>query len=224
MSNLEDSYFDDDGWKFYIGPEDTSLISVTTVLSKGIPYDGHKVPEDKLIEAGKFGTDFHQICENILLGRPNPEIPEDMKKHHEEFEKWLKEDKIEVLSVEEAGQDLDWGVAGRWDWILSVNREPFLCDLKTSSRWAVQNGWQMAEYRKMAIQKGVIGEECGIMGIHIPRRTGNLSKFQYRHIDGMLLAFAATLQALKWKHWHKLNKMDWPWLNKPTVKLCREDA
>lgn len=211
-------FSDAQGWRWY-PKDDKYYISVTTVLKFGTPYIGVVASQSTLENAGTWGTELHKIFENILTGAGNSDIPDDKKPHVKEFEDFLNQHKVDVVSLETKGYNEERGTAGTWDAIWKMNGKTVLVDYKTGRDWDVTYGWQMSEYRRMAIQKEIVDEDCGLLGLHIPRRSPKLKLLSYRHIDGMELAFAATLQSLKWKYWKKFNELEWPWLTKPAVIL-----
>lgn len=196
-------------------------ISVTSMLSNSVANPGlnnwfKKTSEKKIEEVrtktANFGTDAHKFFENILK---NEEII--VPKSHEvvvnNFRKWATHNAVKPLFLEHTLESEDLGVAGTTDFIGYIKDNLVVADWKTSTRYAITNGWQIAFYRRSAIEKKLIPSTAGMMGVQVSRETGEIKTFEYEHIDYCEHAFLCALEVFKAINFHKLKKAEWAWLN-----------
>lgn len=220
MSDLEPTY-DEDGWRWR-GP----YISVTTVLGQAVvnkmlesyyKKTSYYQIEKTRARTSKFGTDAHEYFAKILLGEQF-DCPETHTQHVAKFQEWVLENAVKAEHCELTLVSEELGICGQADFIGTVGGEGELCDWKTSRRFAVTNGWQMAAYRRMAIEQGVINDSYGLRGLQINRETAEIKSFKYKHLDYVEHKFLCALEVFKGLYDTKLRKLNWPWLDKRAVK------
>jgi len=217
---INEKHTDDDGWRWY-----DNKVSVTTILSNTIAnpklsewYKKNSANRIETVRAktATFGTDAHKYFEKILLGEEF-EPASEYRPHVNFFRKWVEKNNVKAFHVEKNLVSEKLGVAGTCDFIGEIKGEPFIADWKTSTRYNITNGYQLAAYRMMAMENGLIGE-CGIMGVQIDRNTADIKTFEYEHIDFVEDAFLNTLDLFKAVYFHKLKKLEWPWRMAKTMK------
>lgn len=225
MSNLAikipERFTDENGWRWY-----GNKISVTTVLENAVANPSlmswFKKNTEKKIEQVKtktanFGTDAHKYFEAILMNEKIVDPNLSHVPHIMNFNKWIDDNKVKAKHCEISMQSERLGIAGTADFIGSINQEEILADWKTGTRYRITNGWQMASYRMMAIENGIVSKDCGLMGVQIDRNTADIKTFKYEHIEFVEHAFLCALEVFKALHFNKLKKVEWPWLKERAI-------
>lgn len=212
---------DGDGWRYY-----GTKISVTTILSNTIAnpklsewYKNNTVKKIETVRSttASFGTEAHKYFEKLLLNE-NCEPAAEHRIHVNNFNKWREAHDVKALHVEKTLESDSKGFAGTCDFIGFIDGKVYIADWKTSRRYNITNGYQLGAYRLAAIEMGLVDDSCGIMGVQIDRNTAEIKTFEYEHIDFVEDAFLNTLDLFKAVYFHKLKKLEWPWLLTKTMK------
>jgi len=222
MDNLN-VYTDEQEWRWYSeSPTDFSeaFVSVTTVLSKAVANPGltrwfQKTSKEDIektrTRTAQFGTDAHRYFEKVLRHETFEVAPEH-RPHVTSFSDWVAAEELSALYIEKPVSSSRLGIAGTIDCIARIKDEIVLIDWKTSRRYSITNGWQIAAYRLLAIEQKLVAD-CGLMGVQIPRDTATIKSFKYQHLDYVEHAFLCALEVFKALHYRKLEKLNWKWLN-----------
>ena len=187
------------------------LIGVTTALSVVVPkslrdYWLSTTPnkaEVTLTNAGNNGTIFHNMLEAHWHGTPYKETT---KAQHRvlfaNFQRWItKFDKAVPVEVEADAIDSSMLYAGTGDLVIDVTEHGItrreLWDYKTSRQYSIKTGWQLAAYLKALNKREpyLTTPIVGMRGIHCSYSTGEITDFEYVHIDFCYKAFLASLSA-----------------------------
>lgn len=207
---------DDSGLLWY-----GNKISVTSMLSNAVANPGlnnwFKKNSEKKIEevrtrTSNFGTDAHKFFEKILK-KEEVIVPDSHQVVVNNFRNWANRNEVKPLFLEHTLESERLGVAGTTDFIGYVKGNLVVADWKTSTRYNITNGWQIAFYRLAAIEKQLIPSTTGMMGVQINRETGEIKTFEYEHIEFCEHAFLCALEVFKALNFHKLKKAEWAWLN-----------
>lgn len=192
---------------------------VTSVLDIAVPEklknyftNNSKAKQKKTLDvAANFGTRLHEAVEKDLKNEPHT-LDVDLE---DAFFRWgniRDQYNIKAFKTEIQVHSKKEGYAGTVDIIGEFDGKPCVMDLKTGF-YSVKAGWQMAAYRRAAIEMGIIDDSYGMVGISVPRRNGEDPKpFVYEHIDFCELAWLSCFQTWKALYFSKLNKMKWKWL------------
>lgn len=222
---------DEDGIRWY---EDINTgrkyISVTHVLSyamhpklKNWFVNNSKNKINKTLEvASNLGTILHSIVENDLSNKATvidklkyPDLSdEQVFQLKQAFDNWIstkEEHSIEAKYTELMICSDEFGFAGSMDIFGTFDEKPAIMDLKTG-RYDMKAGWQMAAYRRAAIEAGLAEEELGMVGIQVKRDGSEANTFIYSHYDFCFNKFLACMELFKAFNFYKLEKMGWPWL------------
>lgn len=229
---------DERGWRWY-EVNGVKLISVTQVLDVIQHYQltnwfknnsANKIEKTKTL-TGDFGTHMHKIVEMDLQNDQNKtdkKILIDSPELSKGFENWNKvktENQIASTHTETMVYSLENGYAGQLDLIgtfkftkpANAHRTHAVQDLKTG-RFSIKTGWQIAAYRRAAIEMGLVDETCGMVGIGIHRDGTPGKPFEYEHIDFCERRFLYALESFKGLYFNELAKMKWPYLMKDCVE------
>lgn len=229
MSNLAEELNieptdDESGIRWYPAPGPLGKPSSTAIIEPITPKslsNWHKRTSEKQIEkvvsvAQKFGTDSHGFFENVFKGVPF-EVPESHAKHVANFQQWVKDHRVKPMSCERYVESDKYGYAGRTDFIGEIDGQIVIADWKTSRSYSIKNGWQLASYRRAAIEMGLVPETCGMVGLQVARDTAEVKMFKYEHIDFCEHAFLCALDVFKALYFKKLNDINWKWLKERAV-------
>lgn len=159
--------------------------------------EAKKEPNNKKTEAGRFGTVVHALCEHfnltgVLLPVDSPLLSQDVlekastftpkqlqkaTKLVEEYIKWFKANKAEILYVEQNVFSETHFVGGIFDMVIKVKGKIYIGDFKTSSgvypSQFIQIGGYQLQLEEM-IERGYIDDfdVHGYIVFHIPRKGG----------------------------------------------------
>lgn len=218
---------DTDGWRWYTDTDKTSewFISCTKCLDSWVPdrvkkymKKNSEAKQNKVLQqTADIGTAIHAAIEADLKG--NEPILKSFDESGEwniekPFANWLKMKKDYSITATHSEMTLyseKMGVAGTADLIGTFSGKPALLDIKTGF-YGIKAGPQMVAYLTMAKDLGIVGPDCGLVGLHI-HRDGEVSKpVVYEHYDWVFKTFTSALELFKADHFYKLKDMDWKWL------------
>lgn len=229
---------DSRGWRWY-EVDGVKLISVTQVLDVAQHYQlanwfknnsANKIQKTKE-KTADFGSSLHKIVEIDLQ---NDQHGTDKKIEINEptlakgYENWLKvktENHIQSTHTETMVYSLQYGFAGQLDSIgtfkfkkpANLHRTHAVQDLKTG-RFSIKTGWQIAAYRRAAIEMGIGDENLGMVGVGVHRDGSPGQAFEYEHIDFCEQRFFYCLEVFKGLYFNELSKMNWPYLKQDSVQ------
>lgn len=234
---------DERGWRWY-EVDGVKLISVTQVLDVIQHYQlsnwfknnsANKIQKVK-DETANFGSSMHKIVEidlqNDQFGT-NKKINLDDPLQNPELAKaygnWIDtkiKNEIKSTHTETMVYSLKYGFAGQLDLIGSfkftkkanLHRTHAVQDLKTG-RFSIKTGWQIAAYRRAAIEMGLGDENLGMVGIGIHRDGTPGQPFEYEHIEFCERQFLYALQNFKGLYFNELAKLKWPYLKQDAVEM-----
>lgn len=227
------------GWRWY-EVDGVKLISVTQVLDVIQHYQltnwfknnsSNKIQKTKDSTAD-FGHVLHKAVEIDLQNdqhQTQKKIILDNPIQAQGFENWqkLKTDcQIVSTHTETMVYSLKYGFAGQLDLIgtfkfkkpSNLHRTHAVQDLKTG-RFSIKTGWQIAAYRRAAIEMGLANEDIGMVGIGVHRDGSPGQAFEYEHIDFCERQFLYALQNFKGLYFNELAKMNWPYLKQDAVEM-----
>lgn len=209
-----------------------NFLSVTTVISYGAPENKklsnwYKKNSYKKVETTKQltaeeGTAMHDAVEKYIKGEKQA-ISDDMYKKMGGFLDWAEKNELKPFYTEQVLASEKYGFAGRCDFIGELNGKLVVLDWKNTRHYRITNGWQLAAYRRMAVELGLVDKDCGMVGVQINRLTGVVKTFEYQHIDFCDHAFLHALENLKAHYFNYLDKVGWKWLKKPIFKLVEDE-
>lgn len=215
---------DEQGWRWY-----GNKISVTTVLDQAVANPklnqwfkktSEKQIEKVRTETAKFGTDLHDYFEKVLTGQPLGRIDPKYQPHIDTFLAWRKQHRVKPLHCELSLCSEDLGIAGTCDFVGEIDGVMVVADWKTSTKYKVTYGWQLAGYRHMVAEN--LGLDTGMVGLQINRRTALPEMFTYQHYDWCDRRFKAALEVFKGLYFSKLDKIGWPWLRKDALGMSQQ--
>lgn len=220
---------DKDGWRWYKKEDNDyrQFISVTEVLScvvhqklKNFFINNSKSNVEKIQErTADLGVRIHSLIEADLCGR-EAVLEEDTKAP---FERWLAlKDKhsIQAIETELPVYSERLGIAGTLDIYGLFEGRPAIMDIKTGF-FDVKAGFQMAAY-KHAFEEMKETDGNSIVGLSVKRDGSQAKAFVYEHEGWCLKSFIACLEAFKALYFHKLSKLEWPWLHKNSMEVLFE--
>jgi len=110
------------------------------------PVDAHR---QYMESVSNTGTMIHKFIENDLAGDPTDSlVNEQTVGAIEEWLKWKKEHKVEVLASEKQVHHTGWRCAGTLDAVLKIDGKPYVVDFKTG-KFKPRYFTQLAAYKAM---------------------------------------------------------------------------
>jgi hypothetical protein len=127
---------------------------VTEVLHRY--YDFSRVDPAVLGRAAERGTEIHEICERMALGKPS-EIRESHIPYVRNFDEWLRGNVEEVVDVERRFFHREFSLTGKVDLICRIKGDEGLTivDIKTPAAFNPVWRAQMAAYKVLAENEGL---------------------------------------------------------------------
>lgn len=217
------------------------FVSVTTVLGiimdKGLEdfFVNTKPDAIRAIRAStsKAGTDLHTLVENDLSGKDV--VPTDKQaKFYDLWGTMKHTHNIEATHTEQTLHHDLFGFCGTADVIGNFTScdskgccfyeidGPAVMDLKTGRSYKIQSNWQIAAYRAAAIHMGLVGEDCGGVGLHIIRDGSKSKTFTMKHLDPCFETFLHALQVWKFLNFNILVRKKWKYLKQDALKILWE--
>lgn len=179
--------------------------------------------EKTLTTTADFGSSLHSIIEMDLKGNP-PTFSDSQQPLSKCYDNWkiIKErHNISAIKSEQIVVSKKYGFAGQYDhWGLCDGTHNII-DVK-SGFFSNKVGLQMAAYRQALIEnepltpKGI--SELGLVGIQIHRDGREPKVFKYEHLSWVMTKFLHALEIWKHENFQMLNKIEWPYLHKDSVK------
>lgn len=219
---------DEDGWRWYADSYEAyqagdCYISVTQVMNHIVAdkmqsymrKNSDNKQKKVLAHTSDIGTKIHKAIEDDLSG-VTPDITFDIKPAYMQWSRLKVEKKIQAMHTEIQLVSRDLGAAGTADIIGWYEDKLAVMDVKTGF-YSVKAGWQMAAYRHMAIEMGLVGNDCGMVGLNIKRDGSSAIGFTYAHHDWCLKSFVACMESFKALYFTKLDKMGWKFLHKNSM-------
>lgn len=219
---------DSDNWRWYAESEEKFAegkcwIGVSAVLDVAQHMrlkDWFKNNSKTYIEShskktADIGTAIHALIENDLRG-VDQSIPQEYK---EPFDEWLKLKEqygISATATEQSVYSNRYGYAGTFDILGLFEDKLCVMDIKTGT-YSIKTGWQLAAY-KYAYEEQTPGA-LGMVGLSVKRDGSPGKPFTYEHYEFCMTTFLSCLQIFKGLYYNKLKKMNWYFLDKPTVQM-----
>lgn len=224
---------DSRGWRWY-EVDGIKLISVTQVLDVIQHFQltnyfknnsANKIQKTK-DSTGQFGSTLHKMVEMDLQDKKITIEEPALQRGFENWSKVKEENHITATHTETMVYSLKYGFAGQLDYIgtfqfkkkANLHRTHAVQDLKTGN-YSIKTGWQLAGYRRAAIEMGLADESIGMVGIGVHRDGSPGQPFEYEHLDFCERQFLYALQNFKGLYFNELAKLQWPYLKKDAVEL-----
>lgn len=219
---------DENEWRWY-QDQDTKdkFLSVTTIIDLGIPKKSKEeyfkkntkaTIEKQFKAAGEFGTQAHFHFERVLRGEEF-EVPSTHVQHIEVFKKWIADHSVKATYIEQVLYSDKYRFAGTCDFIGEIDGKLFVADWKTSRRYDISFGYQMAAYRSAAIEMGLIDNTAGMLALKIDRVTAEPQSFEYTHYDFCFHKFLCAFELAKGINYKKMEKEGFPYWNIPSLQV-----
>ena len=142
------------------------------------------------------GTTIHSIVESFKNTGKIPEgIPEKYAGYANAFQKWMKDNAVELVEQEKTIISKKYGYAGTADLIVRKGDSIWVCDVKTGKGIYQEAHLQLSAYKQALIENGINIER---MGVILLKETGN---YKFEEVDECFDTFLATK-----KLWEFLNK------------------
>lgn len=199
--------------RFYV-TDRAAMPSVTTILGiVSMPWIsewrgrvGNDYANSQLRIAGLFGTEIHNIIEDINLGK-KPVINELHRKHVIQYLKWHKEHVKSVIALEQFVYDEELGYAGTLDMIAELrDGSVAMIDFKTSNNMMKTYYLQLAAYREayrrmhgLELTKSVV--------VKISRSDAEMSVYESQNHDKDFAAFQSAIQLFNWFYAEEIAKI-----------------
>lgn len=169
---------------------------VTDILRPFTTYD--QVPKLILERAAAKGTSVHALCAGIAKGNwiPDSMIDEELVGFVKSFKQWQDAQVQEFVIIEERFIDCELRFTGQVDYVVKGNDDKlYLVDLKTGSKPQRTHPVQMAAYRELLKQKGIVVE--GVMLVYLSR-DGEFPNINYiEELDEELDVFLSAVTCYK---------------------------
>ncbi len=137
-------------------------------------------------DAGSVGTLAHECIDNLSHRRPYPKIPSEMQEAVDSavgsFAKWSASHNAKFLETEVPMISETHKFGGTFDWLLEVNGEIVLGDLKTSNRIYPEMLIQLGAYSILLQERGT--EVTGAALLRVGKEHGD---FHYHYFPRALL-------------------------------------
>jgi len=222
---------DVDGFRWY-EVDGVKYISVTQVLDVAQHFkfnnwlknnSKNKIEKVKK-ETAHIGTQLHKLVEMDLNRETDFEIPPELNQPFYNWKQVQSKHDIQALMTEQLVVSKKYGYAGTLDMVIrgcfeKVQKTFSVADLKTGF-FSIKAGWQIAAYRNALIEmpNAYTQDNLGMVGIQIHRDGSKVNVFEYEHVHPCFEAFLNCLEIFKMLYFNKLNKLEWPYLKKSSLK------
>lgn len=121
--------------------------------------------EEKVTKAGNRGKYIHNIATKILQGIDYEKLEQNAP-YTVGLLGFVADHKPKEIYSEKIVKSDKYGIAGQLDWVVEINGETWLLDIKTSPQTYVEMEWQLGFYAEALAEEGLKVDRVAIL--HLP--------------------------------------------------------
>jgi len=153
-------------------------------------------------ERARIGDIVHDLVDNWMTGKPNPEPPKEARSYVNQFIDFLTTLNPVFIENETTLWSRTYGYAGTTDFIITVNGRNLLADMKTGKSLHAEIGLQLAALSHADFMLRADGTEVplpeihGVAGLHIRPRSWKLKEVHEN--EASFATFLAAKTIMEW--------------------------